>query len=77
MNKIYQEKRLPCENDQGFCDATSRTQATIVWVPVDTYTIFQVARSQAIMMKFHQKYFIEPISYDKVNPDKIRQNRNC
>ena len=26
------------------------------------------------MMNFHQKYFIESISYDKVNPEKIQQN---
>ena len=27
---IYQGIRLPCKNDQGFCDPTTRTQATIV-----------------------------------------------
>ena len=26
------------------------------------------------MIKFHQKYFIESIHYDKINPEKIRQN---
>ena len=26
------------------------------------------------MIKIHQKLFIESISYDKVNPEKIRQN---
>ena len=31
----------------------------------------------ARMIKFHEKYFIESIPRDKVNPDKIRQNRNC
>ena len=30
----------------------------------------------ARMINFHQKYFIESIPYDKINPDKIRQNRN-
>ena len=30
---IYQGIRLPCKNDQGYCDPTTRTQATIVWVP--------------------------------------------
>ena len=30
---IYQGIRLPCENDQGFCDPTRRTQVTIVWFP--------------------------------------------
>ena len=28
-------------------------------------------------MKFHQKYFIASILYDKVSTDEIRQNRNC
>ena len=27
---IYQGIRLPCKNDQGYCDSTTRTQATIV-----------------------------------------------
>ena len=27
---IYQGIRLPCKNDQGYCDPTTRTQATIV-----------------------------------------------
>ena len=26
------------------------------------------------MIKFHQKYFTEPIPYDEVNPEKVRQN---
>ena len=26
------------------------------------------------MIKFHQKYFIESIPYEKVSPEKIRQN---
>ena len=30
---IYQEIRLPCKNDQGYCDPTTRTQATIFWFP--------------------------------------------
>ena len=29
------------------------------------------------MIKFHQKYFVESIPYDKVNPEKIRQNNQC
>ena len=74
---IYQGIRLLCKNDQRYCDPTTRTQATIVWFPEDTCTTFQVARIHARMMKLHQKYFIESISYDKVNTDKIRQNRNC
>ena len=35
----------------------------------------QVAKIHARMIKFHPNYFIESIFYDKVNPDKIRQNR--
>ena len=27
---IYQGIILPCKNDQGYCDPTTRTQATIV-----------------------------------------------
>ena len=30
---LYQRIRLPCKNDQGYCDPTTRTQATIVWFP--------------------------------------------
>ena len=35
---IYQGIRLPCKNDQGYCDPTTRTQATIVWFPEVTCT---------------------------------------
>ena len=65
---IYQGIRLPCKNDQGFCDPTTRTQATIVWFPVDTCTIFQVAKIHARMTKFHEKCFIESIPFEKVKP---------
>ena len=41
---IYQGIRLPCKNDRGYCDPTTRTQATIVWFPEDTCTTFQVAK---------------------------------
>ena len=44
---IYQGIRLPCKNDQGYCDPTTRTQATIVWFPEDTCTTFQVAKIHA------------------------------
>ena len=27
---IYQEIRIPCKNNQGYCGPTTRTQATIV-----------------------------------------------
>ena len=65
---IYQGIRLPCKNDQGYCDPTTRTQATIVWFPEDTCTTFQIAQIHARMIKFHQKYFIESIPVEKVNP---------
>ena len=65
---IYQRIRLPCKNDQGFCDPTKRTQATIVWFPEDTCTTFQVAKIRARLIKFHEKYFIESIPYEQVNP---------
>ena len=67
---IYQGIRLPCKNDQGYCDPTTRTQATIVWFPEDTCTTFQVAKIHARMIKFHEKYFIESISYKQVNPSR-------
>ena len=67
---IYQGVRLPCKNDQGYCDPTTRTQATIVWFPKDTCTTFQVAKIDARMIKFHEKYFIESIPYDRVNPSR-------
>ena len=71
---IYQGLRLPCKNDQGYCDPTSRTQATIVWCPEDTCTTFQVAKIHARMMKFHEKYFIESIPYEQVNPSRKQSN---
>ena len=52
---IYQGIRLPYKNDQGYCDPTTRTQATIVWFPEDTCTTFQVAKINARMIKFHAK----------------------
>ena len=65
---IYQGIRLPCKNDQGYCDPTTRTLATIVWFPEDTFTTFQVAKIHARMIKFHEKYFIQSIPYEQVNP---------
>ena len=55
---IYQGIRHPCKNDQGFCDPTTRTQATIIWFPKETCTIFQVAKIHARMIKFHQNFFL-------------------
>ena len=74
---IYQGIRLPCKNDQGYCDSTTRTRATIVWFLEDTCTTFQDARIHARLSKFHQKVFNESIPYNKVNPEKTRQNNNC
>ena len=68
---IYQGIRLLCRNDQGYCDPTTRTQATIVWFPEDTCTTFQVAKIHARMIKFHQKIFIESIPFEDVNPDQL------
>ena len=62
---LYQGIRLPCK---GYCDPTTRTQATIVWFPEETCTVFQVAKIDARMIKFHQKNFIESIPFEKVNP---------
>ena len=74
-NITYQGIRLPCKNDQGFCDHTTRTQATIVvWFPEDICTTFQVAKIHARMIKFLQKFFNESIPFEDVNPDQIRRN---
>ena len=67
---IYQGIRLPSKNDQGYCDPTTRTQATIVWFPEDTCTTFQVAKIHVRMIKFHEKCFIESIPYEHVNPSR-------
>ena len=64
---LYQGIRLPCKNDQRCCDPTTRTQAT---------TVFQVAKIHARMIKFHQKYFIESIPFEDVNPDQIRTTKH-
>ena len=47
--------RFSCKNDQGYCDPTTRTQATIVWFPEETCTRFQVAKIHARLIQFHQK----------------------
>ena len=67
---VSQEIRLPCKNDQGYCDPTTRKQTTTVWFPKDTGTTFQVAKIHARMIKFS----IESILYKNVNPDQIRQS---
>ena len=64
---IYQGIRLPCKNDPSYCDPTTRTQATVVWFPEDTCTTFQVAKIHARMIKFHEKYFIESIPYERTS----------
>ena len=67
---IYQGIRLPCKNDQGYCDPTTRIQATIVWFLEDTCTTIQIAKIHARMINFHEKYFIESIPYIQVNPSR-------
>ena len=71
---LYQGIRLPCNNDQGYCNPTTRTQATIVRFPEETCTVFLVAKAKihARMIKFHQKFFIESIPYEDLSPDQIR-----
>ena len=64
--------QISCKNDQGYCDPITLTQATIVWFPVETCTIFQVAKIHVRIINFHQKYFIESIPFEDVNPDQIR-----
>ena len=67
---LYQEIRIPCKKDQRYCDPATRTQATIIWFPEDTFTTFEVAKTHARMIKFHQNFFDEPIPYEKLNPGK-------
>ena len=71
---FYQGIRLPCKNDQGYCDPTTRTQATTVWFHEVTCTTFQVAKVQARMIKFHEKYFIESIPFEQVNPSEKKKH---
>ena len=66
--------RLPCKNDQGYCDPTTRTQATIVWFPEDTCTPFQVAKRHSRMIKFYGKFFIKSTPYEQVNPSHKQSN---
>ena len=71
---LYQGIRLPCTNDQGYCDPTTRTQATIVWFPEETCRIFQTAKIHARMVKFHKKYFIESTLNEDANLNQIRKS---
>ena len=73
---LYQGIRLPCKNDQGYCDPTTRTQATIVWFPEETCTIFQVAKIHARMIKFQQKYLIKSILFEDLNTDQIKNTNH-
>ena len=72
---IYQGIRLPGKNYQGYCDPTTRTQATIIWFPEDTCTTFQVAKIHARMIKLHEKCFIESVSFQKVNTTQRGSNK--
>ena len=54
---IYQGIRLPCKNDQGYCDPTTRTQATIVWFPEDTCTTFSSSKNTRSYDKISRKIF--------------------
>ena len=55
---LHKAIRLPCENFQGYCDPTTRTQLTNVWFPEDSCTKFQAARIHARLTNYHHKYFI-------------------
>ena len=46
---------MPTENDQGYCDPTIRTLASICWFPDDTCATFQVAKIHARRITFHKK----------------------
>ena len=71
---IYQGIRLPCKNDQGYCNPTARTQTTFVWFPEDSCTTFQRAKIHARIIKIHQKFFIESIPFKNVNPGQLRHS---
>ena len=66
---LYHGIRFRCKNEQGYCDPTTRTQATILWFPEETCTVFQVAKIHAKMIKFHQNFFIESIPFEEVSHD--------
>ena len=72
---LYQGIRFPCKNEQEFCDSTTCTQATIVWFPEETCTVFQVARIHARMVKIHRKIFIESIPFEQVNSIQRRSTK--
>ena len=59
-----------------YCDPTTQTHTTIVWHPEDTSATFQVAKIHARMIKFHQKYFLRSIPFDKTNQIKLTKNLN-
>ena len=73
---LYQGIRLSYTNDQGYCDPTTRTQATSVWFPEETCTIFQVAKIHARMIKFHQFFFLNPIPFEDANINQIRKSNH-
>ena len=61
---IYQGIRLHCKNDQGYCDPTTRTQATIVWFHEDTctsyHTHFKLQKYTQEGLKFIKNAFLNP-----------------
>ena len=56
---LYQGILSPCKIDQGYCDPTTRTQATIVWFPEDTCSPFQVAKINARKITLHQFFLYQ------------------
>ena len=52
-----------------------KQQATIVWFPEETCTVFQVAKIHARMIKFHEKSFIESIPFENVNSTQRGSNK--
>ena len=41
-----------------------------------SHATFEVAKIHASLIKFHEKYFIESMPYDNINPDQTRPNPN-
>ena len=56
---LHQGIRLFRKNDQGYCDPTTRTQATIVWFAEETCTIFQVAKNTLEWLNFNNNILLK------------------
>ena len=74
--KLNQGNRFFLKNDQGYCDPTTRTQETIVWLPEDTCTTFQIAEIHARMIMLYKNYSIDSITFNIINSERTRSKPN-